>query len=127
MKFETLNKSHSKRIIIGIVALIAIALVGIFATSRAKYQSTQTIPLVKGTITTKVSDFTIMAIKWQKEGQTCTEDSCYDDKDTMPTSGYAINESKSSCTLDGNPDTNAILKTVNGRHTIETLSKKDKC
>ncbi len=46
----------------------------------------------------------------------------------MPSSGYAINETKSYCTIDNKTkDTNAVLKTVNGSHSFSNLAKQDKC
>ena len=128
MKFETLKKNQTKKITIGLIVVLAVAIVGTFVTSRAKYQNTQSIPLVDGIINYKAYDFKIMAIYKQKEEQICTEDSCYDEIVTMPSSGYAINESKSYCTLDNmNKDSNTILKTINGNHIIGNLSKQDKC
>ena len=51
----------------------------------------------------------------------------YTEINKMPESGYKINESKSYCTIDNKTHTNAILKTIDGDHTIAGLSKEDKC
>ncbi len=128
MKFETLKKDNKKKIAIGVIAIISIVSVLIFAGSFAKYKLTQSIPLANGTINYKAYDFKVMAMYQQKDGSTCTEDNCYNEINTMPSNGYKINEAKSYCTLDNkNKDTKAILKTINGNHTISNLSRQDKC
>ena len=60
MEFETLKKSHLKRnIIIGIVVVLIISAV-ILNFTRAKYRTTQSIPLVNGTINYSLPDLNIM-------------------------------------------------------------------
>ena len=52
----------------------------------------------------------------------------YTEINDMPNEGYIINESKSYCNMsNGNKDTTAVLKTINGNHTIGKLKKNDKC
>ena len=62
MKFEVLKKSHLKRnIIIGVVVVAIISAV-ILNFTRAKYRTTQSIPLVNGTINYSLADLNIVAI-----------------------------------------------------------------
>ena len=50
MKFEILKKSHLKRNLIIGIATISILTAGILTFTKAKYRTTQNIPLVNGTI-----------------------------------------------------------------------------
>jgi len=122
MKIEKLRKSHKKEIMIGGLIGVGILSVLIFATTKAKYRTAESINIAKGTINYKPYDFKIMTMYEQENNGN------YKEVNTMPTSGYIINESKSYCTLDNvNKDTNAILKTINGEHVIKNLTKSDKC
>jgi len=131
MKIETIRKSHKKKVIIGIVAFIVIAIVFIVGQSFAKYSLVKSIKIAEGTINYKIPDFKIMAMYQQKANQTCTNDSCYEEitSKRMPSSGYVINESKSYCSLDNiNKDKDARLYTnQNGEHIISNLAKSSKC
>ena len=62
MEFETLKKSHLKRnIIMGVVAVAIISAV-ILNFTRAKYRTTQSIPLVNGTINYSLPDLNIIGL-----------------------------------------------------------------
>jgi len=122
MEFQTLKKNHKKEIIIGAVIISLLIITIIFTTTRAKYQTAESINIAKGTINYKPYDFKIMAMYEQENNGN------YKEINTMPSSGYIINESTSYCTKDNvNKDNNAILKTENGKHVISNLSKSDKC
>ena len=102
MKFEVLKKSHLKRnIIIGIVVVVVISAV-ILNFTRAKYRVTQTIPLVNGTINYDLADLNAVAIY-------INSDDGYTKTDTIPESGYVLNEEESYCTVDGEEDTSISL------------------
>ena len=91
MKIETLKKSHLKRnIIIGVVAVLIISVV-ILNFTRAKYRTTQSIPLVNGTINYKPYDFKLIAM--YKESETGE----YVEIEQIPNNGYTINIDKSYC------------------------------
>ena len=122
MKFEVLKQSHLKRnIIIGVVVVAIISAV-VLQFTRAKYRTTQSIPLVNGTINYKPYDFKVMAMYQENESGE------YVGIDIMPSSGYAINEEMSYCTTDNQTkDSNAVLKTIDGYHTFSGLSKNSKC
>ena len=101
MKIETLKKSHLKRnIIIGVVAVLIISVV-ILNFTRAKYRTTQSIPLVNGTVNYSLADFNAVAIY-------VNGDSGYTKTDTIP-DGYVLNEEESYCTVNGEEDTNISL------------------
>jgi len=122
MKFEVLKKSHKKQVIIGISILILIGIVLIVKSTFAKYELVKSIKIAEGTINYKLPDFKIMAM-YKNDGDSYTE------IDTMPESGYIINDTKSYCTLDNiNKDEKAKLFTnEEGRHVISGLSKSSKC
>ena len=102
MNFEVLKRSHLKRnIIIGVVAVLIISAV-ILNFTKAKYRVTQSIPLVNGTINYSASDLNAVAIY-------VNGDSGYTKSDTIPESGYVLNEEESYCTVDGEEDTNISL------------------
>ncbi len=60
MDFEVLKRSHVKRNII--IALIAVGIISaiILNFTRAKYRTTQSIPLINGTINYELSDFNLI-------------------------------------------------------------------
>ena len=122
MEFQTLKKSHKKQIVVGALAICVIGGALTFATTRAKYKLTEEIEIAKGTINYKPYDFKIMAM-YKSEDKTN-----YTEINEMPTSGYIINENKSYCNMsNGNKNTTAILKTIDGNHTIGKLKKNDRC
>jgi len=122
IKFETLKKSYKKQIIIGVIVICLIGSVLVFKTTRAKYKVTQSVNIVNGIINYKPYDFKIMAM-YKSEDKTN-----YTEIEDMPGSDYTINESKSYCNMtSGDRDTGAILKTINGNHTIGKLKKNDRC
>ena len=92
MKFEVLKKSHLKRnIIIGVVViLIASAVISTF--TRAKYRTTQSIALANGTINYSLADLNAVAIY-------INSDDGYTKTNTIPESGYVLNEEESYCTV----------------------------
>ncbi len=121
MKIEKLRKSHKKEMIIG---WLIISIVGIvtFSLTRAKYQGIEDIKLVEGNINYKPYDFKMMAMYKSDDGTNYTE------IDTMPESGYVINEEKSYCTINNvDKDNNAKMYTNNNEHVIKNILKNDKC
>jgi len=121
MGFETIRKSHKKSIVIGAIIFIILAIVLVVRLTFAKYNLVKSIKIAEGTINYKVPDFKIMAM-YKNDG------SGYTEIDTMPESGYVINETKSYCELNGSKDTKAKLFTnEDGKHVISGLSKGSKC
>ena len=123
MKFEILKRSHFKRkIVIGVLTVAVISAV-ILNFTRAKYRTTQSIPLVNGTINYLPYDFKMIGMYQQNENGE------YESVDSMPSGNYKINEEKSYCTVDNiNKDTSAKLYTlISGEHVIANLKKNSKC
>ena len=89
--------------------------------TRAKYRVTQSISLVNGTINYTPYDFKMIAMYQVNDSGE------YVEIDKMPSNGYILNEEKSYCEVNGIKDNSAILKTINGNHTISNLNKKSKC
>ena len=89
MNLEILKRSQLKRnIIIGVVAVLIISAI-ILNFTRAKYRTTQSIPLVNGTINYSASDLNIVAITVDGESY-----------DTIPEGNYELTE-ESYCTING--------------------------
>lgn len=122
MKFEVLKKNHLKRnIVIGAVVVIIISAI-ILNFTRAKYRTTQSMPLINGTVNYTPYDFKMVAM--YQENRTGE----YKSIDIMPSSGYVINEENSYCEIDGEKDSNARLYTDDaGQHVIANLQQGTKC
>ena len=84
MNFEVLKRSHVKRNII--IALIAVGIISaiILNFTRAKYRTTQSMPLINGTINYELSDLNLIGAYIQ-EGEE------YKQVNEIPTSGYEFN------------------------------------
>ena len=92
MEFQTLKKSHLKRnIIIGIL-VVGIISACILTFTRAKYRTTQSIPLVNGTINYELSDLNLIGV-YIEDGNDYTK------VDQIPDSGYTFNSEKSYCKI----------------------------
>ena len=97
MKFELLKQSHLKRnILIGVVVVLILAAI-ILTFTRAKYRTTQSIPLVNGTINYSLADLNIVAIT--VDGETV---------DTIPEGNYELTE-ESYCTVNGEEDSSISI------------------
>ncbi len=118
MRIEKLSKGRKKTILTITILVLLIGIIYI-TNSKAKYQVTSNIQIVKGKISYSPYDFKIMAMYKEENG-----------KDTkieeMPESGYAIDEERSYC-MRGNSKITGVLKTIDGYHTISKLHTNDKC
>ena len=101
MNFEVLKRSHVKRNILIAVAIVFILSAIILTFTKAKYKTTESIPLVNGTINYELSDFNLI-------GAYIQEGDSYTQVDEIPTSGYEFNVEKSYCTVN-NENINATL------------------
>ena len=90
MKYEVLKRSHLKRNII--IALIVVGVISaiILNFTRAKYRTTESIPLIQGTINFSPSDFNILAFYLNKGTETISADKA-------PHVGYTLNIEQSTC------------------------------
>ena len=113
MEFEVLKRSHLKRnIIIGVFA-VAIISATVLNFTQAKYRVTESIPLINGTIHYTPYDLNLVAMYQQDEtGE-------YISIDTVPTSGYILNESESYCEINDTKD-NTITIGIPKLHTIKS-------
>ena len=90
MKYEVLKRSHLKRNIV--IGLLVVALISslIINFTRAKYRTTQSMPLIQGTINFSPSDLNLMAVYLNKNGETISSDK-------VPHLGYTLNTEQSVC------------------------------
>ena len=79
MKFEVLKKNHLKRNIIIFVLVIGIIVPVVLNFTRAKFRTTESIPLVNGTINYELSDLNLIGVYIQG-------DDGYIKSDTIPES-----------------------------------------
>ena len=90
MTFETLKKSHLKRNILIAVVVVAIISAVVLNFTRAKYRTTQSMPLLNGTINYTLADLNIVAM--YLDGS---------EIDTLPDGNYELT-SESYCTNEEN-------------------------
>ncbi len=103
MKIERLKTNNLPRnIIIGVI-VIALITTLILNFTRAKYRTTQSIPLINGTITFNNADLNVIAMYQENEAGE------YVSVDTAPTSEYILNSSESYCEVNGEKDTSISL------------------
>ena len=88
MTFETLKRSHLKRNILIAVAIVLILSAVILTFTRAKYRTTQSMPLINGTINYTLADLNIVAMYLDGE-----------QIDTLPDGNYELT-SESYCTTE---------------------------
>ena len=120
MEIETLKKSHLKRNIVIAVVLVAIISTIILTFTKAKYKTTESIPLVNGTINYTPYDLKMVAM-YQEENDS------YKSIDTVPTSGYTLNEEKSYCEVNDAKDDNISMEYKDGKVYIGVSKKGTKC
>ena len=118
MKFEVLKRSHLKRNInIGLFA-VAIISATVLNFTQAKYRVTESIPLINGTIHYTPYDLNLVAMYQQDEtGE-------YISIDTVPTSGYTLNESESYCEINDTKDNTITIEYQDGKVNFLGLTKK---
>ena len=92
MKYEVLKRSYVKRNIIIAVIIILILSAVMLTFTRAKYRTTQSMPLINGTINYELSDFNLIGAYIQNGDD-------YTPTNEIPSSGYEFNGEKSYCTV----------------------------
>ena len=120
MEIETLKKSHLKRNIVIAVVVVAIISAIVLNFTRAKYKNTESIPLVNGTINYTPYDLKMVAMYQEENGD-------YKSIDTVPTSGYTLNEEKSYCEVNDAKDDNISMEYKDGKVYIGVSKKGTKC
>ena len=88
MTFETLKRSHLKRNILIAVAIVFILSAIILTFTRAKYKTTESIPLLNGTINYTLADLNIVAMYVDGE----QVDTLPNGKHTLTSESYCTNE-----------------------------------
>ena len=88
--------------------------------TRAKYKTTESIPLVNGTINYTPYDLKMVAMYQEENGE-------YKSIDTVPTSGYTLNEEKSYCEVNDTKDESISMEYKDGKVYIGVSKKGTKC
>ena len=117
MKLEKLNINKNKRIIISLVIFIVLIVTITLLTTRSKYRVTQSLELAKGTVNYTIPDFNLIDVYVEENG-------AYKGTDTIPQSGYTLNEEKSYCAINGEKDTTITIEYSDGNLNVNGLSKK---
>ena len=116
MKLKTLKRKN-KYFYMGVICGVMLLTLLIFNTSRAKYRTTQSIELARGTINYTVPDLNLVSMYIEDNGT-------YKGTDTVPQSGYKVNSDKSYCAVNGNKDTSITFDYSNGKINVNNLTKK---
>ena len=109
MKFDVLRKSHVKKNLLIVVIVVAVISAVVLNFTRAKYRTTQTLPLINGTVNYAPYDFKMVAMYQENDSGE------YVSIDTVPTSGYALNEENSYCEVDDTQDDNIKIQYTDGK------------
>ena len=117
MNFEVLKRSHLKRNILIAVVVVAIISAIILNFTRAKYRTTQSIPLIQGTINFSPSDLNLMAVYLNKNGETISSDK-------VPHVGYILNTEQSICEVNDVEDLETEIVYESGYLYVNKLSHK---
>ena len=119
MKYEVLKRSHLKRNII--IALIVIGVISaiVLNFTRAKYRTTQSIPLIQGTINFSPSDLNIVAMYLNQDGAIPAGET-----DIAPKFGYTLNEEQSFCEVNDEKIENAAFTYESGLLGFYNLNRK---
>ena len=102
MNFKVLKRSHLKRKIIIGMTTITVLTASIITLTKASFRTTESIPLVNGTINYDLADNNLVGVY-------INSDSGYTKSDTIPESGYVLNEEESYCTVNGEKDASISL------------------
>ena len=117
MKYEVLKRSHLKKNII--IALIVVGVISaiVLNFTRAKYRTTESIPLIQGTINFSPSDLNLMAVYLNKNGDTISSDK-------VPHVGYTLNTEQSICEVNDEKDETIEIVYENGLLNFNGLGNK---
>ena len=119
MKYEVLKRSHIKRNII--IAVLTVALISslILNFTQAKYRTTESIPLIQGTINFSPSDLNIVAMYLNQDGAIPAGQT-----DIAPKFGYTLNEEQSICEVNDERIDNAAFTYEDGLLGFYNLNRK---
>ena len=116
MKIETLKRKN-KYLYIGVICGVILLSILVFNVSRAKYKTTESIELARGTINYTVPDFNLMAVYLEKDGG-------YQLADNIPTNGYTLNKEQTYCKVNENYNLPITIEYNNGSINIFNLTKR---
>ena len=119
MKYEVLKRSHLKRNILIAVVVVAIISAIILNFTRAKYRTTQSMPLIQGTINFSPSDLNIVAMYLNQDGAIPAGQT-----DIAPKFGYTLNEEQSFCEVNDEKIEDAAFTYENGLLGFYNLNRK---
>ncbi len=118
IEFETLHSNkHRIYLLCGIVCIVVLMVTLIVTTSKAKYRTTESIPLIQGTINFSPSDLNLMAVYLNKNGDTISSDK-------VPHVGYTLNTEQSICEVNNEKDEAIEIVYENGYLYVNKLSYK---
>ena len=120
IEFETLHSNkHRIYLLCGIVCVVVLMVTLIITTSKAKYKTTQSLPLINGTINYDLSDLNLIGAYIQ-EGEE------YKQVNEIPLSGYEFNSDESYCTVNNERDDTITLSfdMTTQNLTVTPLTKK---
>ena len=114
MNFEVLKRSHVKRNIIIAIVVVSILSAVILTFTRAKYRTTESIPLLNGTINYTLADLNI--IEMYLNGEVI---------DALPDGNYELTE-ESYCTNEENVKDETITLSYDGSTKVFTVTPFNK-
>ena len=117
MKIERLKTNKLKKYGGIILVFIAVIVTVVQLTSRAKYRTTQSIELARGTINYTVPDLNLVSMYVEDNGE-------YKGTDKVPQNGYKLNFDKSYCAVNGNKDSSITFDYSNGKINVNNLTQK---
>ena len=117
MEYEVLKRSHLKRNILIAVLVVGVISAIILNFTQAKYRTTESIPLIQGTINFSPSDLNLMAVYLNKNGETLSSDK-------VPHVGYTLNTEQSICEVNDVEDLETEIVYENGYLYVNKLSHK---
>ena len=117
MNFEVLKKNHLKRNILIAVVIVFMLSAVILTFTKAKYRTTQSIPLIQGIINFSPSDLNLMAVYLNKNGETISSDK-------VPHVGYTLNTEQSICEVNDVEDETIEIVYENGLLNFNGLGNK---
>ena len=120
MQFERIRKNKKRKIVIGGILLVCVISAITITTTRAKYKLTQNLKLAEGNVNYKTPDLNTVAV-YQGEGNSDTD---YTAIETVPTSGYTLNSTRSYCAVGGTKDATIGIAYSGGKVTISNLVRK---
>ena len=119
MNFEVLKRSHLKRNVLIAVLVLALLSSLILNFTQAKYRTTQSMPLIQGTINFSPSDLNIVAMYLNQDGAMPAGQ-----VDIAPKFGYTLNEEQSICEVNDEKIVDASFTYENGMLGFYNLNRK---